>query len=169
MLLSFKLCFSDHPVWNLFLEFRFFGKEGVLFFLVNPPGEKPQSVFWSNFWSGKLIPVGQPVIIDVPMGNDIMAPKQSPVQCSCTVNQCLTIRSLDYFSDQFIDSRILDSHKVSAAVAFCSIRVPVIVLLITGGEGLTDNHHHHVKLKGPDPVNVLCLSLIHIWRCRRRG
>ena len=90
------------------------------------------------------------------MGNDIMAPKQSPVQCTCAVNQCLTIRSLDYFSDQFIDGRILDSHEVSAAVSFCSIRVPVIVLLITGREGLTDNHHHHVKLKGPDPVDVLC-------------
>ena len=75
MPLSFKLCFSGHPVWNLILEFRFFGKKGVLFFLVNPPGEKPQSIFWSDFWSGKLIPVGQPVIIDVPMGNDIMAPK----------------------------------------------------------------------------------------------
>ena len=131
MLLSFKLCFSGHPIWNLILEFRFFGKKSVLFFLVNPPGEKPQSVFWSDFWSRKLIPVRQPVIIYMPMGNDIMAPKQSPVQCTCAVNQCLTIRSLDHFTDQFIDGRILDSHKVSAAVSFCSIRVPVIVLLIT--------------------------------------
>ena len=75
MPLSLRLCFSGQPVWNLILEFRFFGKEGVLFFLVNPPGEKPQSVFRSDFWSGKLFPVGQPVIINMPMGNDIMAPK----------------------------------------------------------------------------------------------
>ena len=31
MLLSLRLCFSGHPVWNLILEFRFFGIKSVSF------------------------------------------------------------------------------------------------------------------------------------------
>ena len=59
----------------LFAETRCFAGQDFFLLLIDPPSKKTQGILGSDPRPRKLVPVGQPEIVDVPMGYHVMTPE----------------------------------------------------------------------------------------------
>ena len=79
----------------------------------------------------ELVPVGEPVDLDLPVRDHVVAPQQHPIERlgarSPAPRAC---RRCDDRLDQHVDGRVLDAGEVAAARRLGGLRAPVVALLV---------------------------------------
>ena len=106
------------PLWfgpSLFREFGFTRFEGSCFVFINPPGHDIGAADRHFLRMPKLIPIKNPILAGMPMGDDPVPPLQDTVQCPGLCYKRLARWGGDQRLNQSVDRRIGDTGKIGAA------------------------------------------------------
>src|SRR3990167_1277424 len=121
----------------------------------SPPGVQADVVFGGDFRVLEAVPVGHAPGLDVPVGDDVMAPQQHAVEGPGVGDQALPGVGVDQAFDQLVDGWVFQADEVAAAGVVGAARVPVLALLVTRRIGLAEAAHDQVEIPRAQAVDVL--------------
>ncbi|MNO88406.1 hypothetical protein D3C76_798550 [compost metagenome] len=95
------------------------------------------------------------MIIEVPVGNDVVLPQQYPVEGLAGGDLFVTALGREQLIEQMIDHRIGDARVVLAALDPDLAGVKILPLLEARAEGLVEGHQDHVEIELVEALFVL--------------
>ena len=104
--------------------------ERCLIFRVDPPGEELGAACRRHLWALELVPIGQAVMGNVPVGHKIVPPQEGAVEGARPLHQAVSVHSGDDQLDQLVDHRILYAHEIAATRPISCDTAPISTLLV---------------------------------------